>query len=100
MRIVAPLLILLVIGCNQLSTPPTLDCSTDATFKASLERMQQSMPAAEYDQVMRSLAAASIDASQFNPSPDGPPVPSVVAKPFHGMTGQQIIAHMERRKKP
>lgn len=92
MRKLMMLLLLFVLGCGGSPKQPTLDCSSVVAYRASLLRIFDSWPEEEVDNFESAIE------NEMDKYPGKLPPINVIAKPFDGMTGDQIVAKMKEMK--
>lgn len=100
MMCLAPVMAVVLSGCGK----PTLDTTTEATSKASMQKMTEGMTPEQKKQFAGDMIAATFpdamksafsNIGKAQAKPPAPTGPNEMLKPLHGMTVEQIHAKAE-----
>lgn len=102
MGLAACLVLLAAIGCDAVGRAPTLDCTSEEAYEASLKRMAAGMTAEEMDEWHKAMAFALLEGSMRRwadaPEKKQEPKGSEVLQEYHGLTAQQLIAAVNKKR--
>ena len=81
-----------MVGCSAGSTEPTLDCSSQEAYDASIDAMSAGMSMSDQDRLAQALISLAFKMPAVTVEN---PTNADVFKPLHGLTAQQIIDKAE-----
>lgn len=103
MRRASVMLVCLPLAAGCARPAPTLDTSSEAAMRASLDRMADGLPEAEAEKLAGAFVVLSLGPAMDEAfSGKGEPSPThVLMKPYHGLTASELIAKAnEEESKP